>query len=94
MPTLLEFMYHPAAAEQLEDLIDSDIRYEDEVANYEWILCREPEQLGGLAVIQGQHLVYIFLTAQKRSGPPRLAVSYQVFRKDSFIHVLDVRIAP
>jgi hypothetical protein len=91
MPTLLEFLYHPAAAEQLEVLIDSDIRYEDEVANYEWILCREPEKLGGLALIEGQ-LIRIFFTARKLSGPPRLAVSYQVFRNDSYIYVLDVRV--
>jgi hypothetical protein len=93
MATLLEFMYHPAAAEQLEVLIDSDIRYEDEVAHYEWILCREPEKLGRIFEIEGQ-AVHVFLTATKQFGPDRLAVSYQVFRQDSYIHVLDVRVAP
>jgi hypothetical protein len=93
MPILLEFLYHKSAAEQLEVLIDSDIRYEDEVAQYEWILCREPEKLGSPLAINGEE-VYIFLTATKRFGPARLAVTYQVFRQDSVIHVLDVRVAP
>jgi hypothetical protein len=89
----LEFVYHNDAAQQLENLIDSDIRYEDEVAHYEWILCREPERLGAPAVIEGQ-AVLIFLTAQKRSGPTRLAVTYQVLRNEHYINILDVRIFP
>lgn len=93
MDILLEFLYHPDAADQLEDLIDSDIRYEDEVAHYEWILCREPEMLGTPTVIGGL-LVYIFLTAAKHLGPPELAVSYQVSRQEHHILVLDVRVVP
>jgi len=93
MDTLLEFIYHQDAADQLEDLIDSDIRYEDEVAHYEWILCREPEKLGSPTVIEGE-AVYIFLTATKRFGPPPPVVSYQIFRQDHYILVLDVRVIP
>jgi hypothetical protein len=93
MDTFLEFVYHPNAADQLDELINGDLRFEDEITQYEWILCREPEKLGKLTIIAGL-AIYIFMTAEKSFGPPRLAVSYQVFRQDSHIFVLDVRLAP
>jgi hypothetical protein len=83
-------VFSPEAEAQLETLNDSDIRYQLEVEEFDWILRREPEKHSTPTVIDGVP-VYIFITAPKPNGLPRLAVSYILIPDERLIKVIDMR---
>ena len=93
MEHYLGVVYSADAEIQLENLNDSDIRYQLETEEYHWFLLRDPEKHSTPTVIDGTP-VYVFLTAQKPKGPPRLAISYQLLSDERLIKIIDIRPFP
>ena len=91
MDTYIGVVYTASAETQLLALTDSDIRYQLEPSEYEEIIQRDPVGLGTLREIDGEP-VYVFVTAQKKNGPPRLAITYRIFQDPKrLIQIMDIR---
>lgn len=87
-------VYTAVADAQLQALIDQDIRYQLEPEEYEWLLLRDPKGLGTLREVEGEP-VYIFVTAAKRNGPPKLAITYRIVDDSrQFVQIVDIRPRP
>jgi hypothetical protein len=94
MKTYAGVVYTSDATNQLQSLIDEDIRYELEARELDWILQRDPEMMSTLKEIEGE-AVYIFLTAQKGHGPQRLAVTFRITPGPvRFVEIIDIRSLP
>ncbi len=94
MKTYAGVTYTPEAEQQLEALIDQDIRYETESQEYDWLLRRDPENLSTLKEIDGK-AIYIFITKQKRNGPQKLAVTWVVTTEPPhLVEIIDLRQMP
>src|SRR6266576_868504 len=93
MKTYAGVVYTVDASVQLQDLIDGDIRYQLETEQYEWLLQRDATGLGALKEIGGEP-IYIFMTAPKKNGPPRLAISYRIVGQPKLVEIMDIRVLP
>lgn len=92
MERFIGVVFSPEAEIQLENLNDSDIRYQIEAEELDWILRRDPEKHSTPTVIPGvPGKLYVFITAPKPNGPPRLAISYSLMEEEHLIKIIDIR---
>lgn len=88
-----EIITDDEAAAQLNDLINSDPRYADEISAYEWILSREAEKQS-VRRGYGGATYYMFRTKPRKNGPPSLWVSYFIDQIEYEIDELNEDEAP
>ena len=93
MDTYLEVVYSDEASQQLEALVDSDIRIQEDTQAYEWLISRDPENLGTPFVL-GDKTVFVFITESSPEGLPPIVVTYLVQRDRHRILVIDIRLLP
>jgi hypothetical protein len=93
MDEFLDICYDENAREQIDDLVESDIRYIDEPEIFEQILAAVPDRVG----LEMGHLskpYFVFLTKQQFAGPPPLWITYLIERNKHRVRIIDIRRHP
>jgi hypothetical protein len=94
MDGLQGYVFTQPAEQQLEDLVDSDIRFQLVPEEFYWLALRSSEHIGILKEIEGE-AVYVFVTPEKNSGPSRVAITYRIITEQvMMVQILDIRLLP
>jgi hypothetical protein len=93
MDEFLDICYSENARQQIDDLVDSDVRYIDEPEIYEQILAAVPERVG-LEMGHMGKTYHVFHTKQRFGGPVTLWISYKIDREKHRIDIFDIRQHP